>query len=728
MFNATAPAATDDVAPAITQPTSATKALQQLVNRVTPKHAGKVLFCVASGKATRLEGKEGKLIVTAPTRSEAARAYGYYLRHIAHSHLSWNGDRKSASLILPDAPVNVPETLPFNTAFNYCTFSYTCVHWDKERWGKELDRLALSGYKYVLVTPGLEKVWQCFLQELGCPQKNIADFIPNPTHAAWWNMGNLEGEGGPVSQALIDSEAELGRFIVKRLRELGLEPILQGYVGFLPHNFAPKGTEGSILKQGQWCGYTRPAVLQPTAQSFPKLAALWYKHLHAVYGITAKAYGGDLFHEGGNKGNTHLEEAAKSVQKAMQEASPDSIWFLQAWGHNPDAKLLSGTSPSHTVVLFLNKNMSEKGGNSFNFQGRRHVWCELSNFGGNNGLFGGIPLMENLEVEAGGYSGFGLLSEGLETNPFYYEVFTERLNDYRSKIDRNTLIQRYSQARYGCDNAHIAHYLGLLAESVYRPDQIREGCLENIQCARPSLWAKKVSTWSNPTLYYDTDKVEQAARELLVAGKEVGPALTELATYRYDLVDICRQVMADRARKQLDRCRIAFENKDETALRKESTVFLQQIDTTAELLACSKYFLLGNYIEGAKRRGKTSGDKAQIEKSLRRLLTTWKAADSSLLDDYANREYSELLSSYYKRRWEAYFASCFDTLKGKAGEDTVGRFRGGSSTNNGENTKFRIEKNSKVEAIERAFPTAKIPLLSKSKGNPLPLAEKILSK
>lgn len=697
-----------------------------MADRVSPKTAKHVIFQISQGKKATIGGKDGKLVITAPTRSEAARAYGYYLRNIAHTHLSWNGDRENPTLVLPDGIVNVPDTLPFNTAFNYCTFSYTCVHWDRERWGKEIDRLALAGYKYVLVTPGLEKVWQCFLQELGCPQNIISSYIPNPTHAAWWNMGNLEGEGGPVSQSLIDSEAELGRFIVKRLQELGLEPVLQGYVGFLPHNFAPQGTEGSILPQGQWCGYARPAVLQPTSPAFPKLAALWYKHLHAVYGTTAQAYGGDLFHEGGKKGDTDLEEAAKCVQSAMLAASPDSFWFLQAWGHNPDARLLRGTDPEHTVVLFLNKNMSETGGKKFDFQGRRHVWCELSNFGGNTGLFGGIPLVEKLNAEQGGYCGLGLLSEGLETNPFYYDVFTEKLNDYRARVDRGKTIRRYSQARYGSDNTHLANYLGLLAETVYSPDRIREGCLENIQCARPSLWAKKVSTWSNPTLYYDTNKVEQAARELLAAGKELGAPLTDLATYRYDLVDVCRQVMADRARKQLDNCRIAYENKDEAALRKESAVFLQQIDTSAQLLACSQYFLLGHYIEGAKHRGNTAADKALIEKSLRRLLTTWKTEDSSLLDDYANREYSELLANYYKCRWEAYFNSCFDTLHGKTDKDAVGRFRDGSTANNGENTRFRLEKNSKVEAIERSFPTATIPLLTRPQGDPLPLAEKIL--
>ena len=31
-----------------------------------------------------------------------------------------------------------------------------------------------------------------------------------------------------------------------------------------------------------------------------------------------------------------------------------------------------------------------------NYQGRPHVWCELLNFGGNHGMYGGARLLENM--------------------------------------------------------------------------------------------------------------------------------------------------------------------------------------------------------------------------------------------------------------------------------------------------------------------------------------------
>ena len=142
-----------------------------LVARVTPEADGWVLFRVDPAlKTAVLSESGGNLLITAPNTAEAVRGYGYYLRHLAGVHLSWNGDHGSCvssggMVNLPKSPVTVPATLPYNYALNYCTLSYTGVHWDKDRWGKEIDRMALNGYRYMLVTPGLEKVTAEFLRE-----------------------------------------------------------------------------------------------------------------------------------------------------------------------------------------------------------------------------------------------------------------------------------------------------------------------------------------------------------------------------------------------------------------------------------------------------------------------------------------------------------------------------------------------------------------------------------
>lgn len=84
-------------------------------------------------------------------------------------------------------------------------------------------------------------------------------------------MGNLEGHGGPLSQRQIDRMAQLGKRIVSRMEQLGMTPVLQGYVGFVPADFAEnvrmKGLK--LIPQGEWVNFKRPWIVDRRARHFP---------------------------------------------------------------------------------------------------------------------------------------------------------------------------------------------------------------------------------------------------------------------------------------------------------------------------------------------------------------------------------------------------------------------------------------------------------------------------
>ena len=189
-------------------------------------------------------------------------------------------------------------------------------------------------------------------------------------------MGNLEGHGGPLSQQQINKMAQMGRRIVSRMEQLGMTPVLQGYVGFVPSDFQENvRIDGlKLIPQGEWVNFRRPWVVDPTCEAFPKLAADWYKALRKVYGIPGKMFGGDLFHEGGGRGDIDVTQAAQAVQKAMQKASPGAFWVIQAWGGNPTRELLSGLDPERALVLQLTKDMANGGKNLRTFNGIPWVW------------------------------------------------------------------------------------------------------------------------------------------------------------------------------------------------------------------------------------------------------------------------------------------------------------------------------------------------------------------
>jgi alpha-N-acetylglucosaminidase len=630
--------------------------LRELAERISPELAYRVRFSIdASETDITVAPGDGEVIsITAPDTRLAAAGLGCYLRDVAQAHWSWCGNRLAVPMPVPTQTYTYTPAFTRTVAYNYCTLSYTMAFWGKEEWRAELDRLALYGFEMPLVQAGLPKVWQLTLRELGYPEDRINAFIPDEAAAAWWNMGNLEGLGGPLSQERIDGDAELGRYIVAEAKALGMKPILQGFVGLLPHDLPQylsktEYADAKFVNQGRWVdGFVRPTLLLPNSETYAKIAAIWYKNLLKVYGVeSADAFAGDLFHEGGSTAGVDVTACARAVQAAQQKASPGAIWVIQAWHGNPRAELLAGLNPKYALIEALVKDQANGQNYNRSFQGVPWVWCELLNFGGNHGLYGGMEMLTKLgdltkQPGASTMVGFGLLSEGLETNPIYYEFFTEHFfmpkDKNFTKQEYDAWLARYAQRRYGVASKRIVDALKLMSRSVYRPMREQEGCTESIACAKPSWTARKASSWASGDVYYSAQDTLKAALQLANAAKE-NPKLLQVETFRYDLADFTRQALSDLARPVLAQGKEG----------KIAPIFLDAIRYTDKVLACEPRWTL-KWREDIARR--TGGDAAAM--AIRRMYTTWSGRGGAL-NDYAHRQLAGLMRDYYLKRWEIFF-------------------------------------------------------------------------
>lgn len=521
-------------------------------------------------------------------------------------------------------------------AYNYCTLSYTMAFWSKAEWEPELDRLEANGFNVALVTAGLPKVWQLTLAEMGYPEKEIRAFIPDGAAAAWWNMGNLEGLGGPVPQERIERDAELGRWLCAEMRKRGIEPILQGFTGLVP-----ACTKGAI-QQGRWCGiYERPAMLDPESGRVADFARAWYRNLEKVYGIKPKYLGGDLFHEGGIADAFEPETitgAVREVQRLQQEAFPGVTWVLQSWQDSPRPEVRAGLDPRFTLIEVLDKDMSNRGEYDYRFGDLPWVWCEVMNFGGNTGLYGGAGRFSTLDKIKDGkgkasFRGFGMLSEGLETNDFCYYLF------FKGVAGEEASIKDYVRARYGAEDGRLEEAIGILARTVWDCRRKQEGCVENVMCAVPAWEVRNVSAWGPRTgTPYDRKELFRAA-ELYLA------AFRDEPNFRNDMVEIFMQLLADKAREMLPG------TKGDQAKQLE---FLELIVLGDKLAACSDNWRLDRKLDRTRTQAGRDGEKGYL-----RMVTTWaegeKAGEESGLRDYAHRAYHGLLVPYYLTRWEKFF-------------------------------------------------------------------------
>ena len=612
---------------------------------------------VREGGAALIDGQGDGIRIRAANENRAAAAVGRYIREVAKGHFSRRGNRVPVRWPVPEKPLAVKAVLPQFHAYNYCAFSYSFAFYDESDWRANIDRLALAGFNSALVTAGNARVWQLFLRDAGFSEEQIAAYIADEIGIAWTNCGGMEGLGAPVPSDAIEREARLGRFIVREMRRLGIEPMLQGFTGLLPNSSAEALTKDRypdvrLLDQGLWAQtYKRPVLLDATTETYTKLAKLWYRRLFEVYGISdPKYFVGNLFSEGGMAHEVDCPAIAAAMQRNQQLASPGALWCISCWGNAPRQDLLDGLDPSLTRIVVLDRNMANGGVFPRDFGKMTWLWGELLNFGNNDGLYGGLDALENIGRHAEGPNGktlrgYALESEGLDANPWFYELFTDLFfcpDLLKGEGAVTRWFASYADRRYGVSDPRLHEAMGLLAESIWRIDRMQEGCSESVFCGRPCWNPHASSTWaSHRPLYYDPSDVEQAARLYLAVAKE-NPELLRLETFRFDFTDLFRQVLSDRGRS------LASRLQHEPMAR---TAFLDLMRQTDELLACTEAFRYDVVEQRARDRSGARG-----VRSLRRMLTTWTDGTRSCLNDYAHRQLAGLFANYYRPRWEMFFA------------------------------------------------------------------------
>jgi alpha-N-acetylglucosaminidase len=685
-------------------------------------------------------GKNNPIIIRGNSWVNIAVGINWYLKHHAGIHISWNNMNVKLPAVLPAVKQKERhETdLKLRYNFNYCTFSYTMAFWDWNRWQKEIDWMALHGINMPLAAVGTESVWRNMLLKLGYSEEEVGKFIAGPAFLAWWEMNNLEGWGGPLPLNWYKQQEALQKKILARMKEMGMKPVLPGYCGMVPHD-AKQKLGLNVTDAGRWNSYQRPANLSPTDSRFAEIADLYYKELTRLYG-KSDYYSMDPFHESGNDAAVDYGKAGEALMSAMKRANPHAIWVVQGWNENPRPQMIANLKVGDLLVLDLfsesrqnfkdfctGKNTSGTGKKDFSTSKKegiygKHQWlfCLLENFGGNVGLHGRMDqLLNNFYLATGkkdtpkqensslltlhsSLKGWGFTMEGSENNPVMFELMSE-LPWRAEKITKEDWIREYCYARYGVHDATIEKAWILLAQSIYNcpKGNIQQGTHESIFCARPSLNSYQVSTWSLMSNYYDPEDTRQAAILLTsVAEKYRGNN-----NFEYDLVDICRQALADQGRKQYLKTMADYKSFSRQEFKKDSNRFLKMILLQDKLLGTRPEFRLGRWIEEARSLGKTAEEKDLYEWNARVQITTWGnriCADNGGLHDYGHKEWQGLLKDFYYLRWSTFMKSLASQLS--------------------------LQNTPQIDwyGLEESWTLQKNPYSSKAEGSPIDVAKEVI--
>ena len=651
--------------------------------------------------------EDGKVLIKGTTISAITTGIGWYLNNYAHINIAWNSlNEKTVSgdkyADLSNIPVPTGEEVRTSDAvyryyLNTCTFGYSMTSWTWKRWQQEIDWMALHGINMPLQLVGMEEVWRKFLtmEENGARKYGYTDaeakaFVAGPAFIAWWAMNNLEGWGGTApgsksgynnlagaggvqDDAWYARQKALAKQITDRQRELGMQPVLPGWSGMVPTNFASKSGYATRANGGNWAGdFVRPLLLNVSNANYAEIAADYYKCLHEVMG-ESQYYSMDPFHEGGGAGTT---EDYKALYAAMETAKPASQWVIQQWQWSPTQKLsLTAVPAGRLVVLDLFSDGSPAFDGYSGYTPQDAVFCAIPNFGGRSGLMGRLNnLADNYFKFKGKYSsikGIGTAPEAIEQTPVAYDLIFQ-LPWMGTKPDVAEWVKNYSIARYGVANTELQAAWELLRQGVlnYGADGI-QGPVEDVWAARPNLDANHASYWGktlNDAMATYTKERQQmlidAVHKLLEQNATLAFESGSVyeSNYNYDIVEFGGAVMADYAYYLLLGIRDAKNagglNDAKYIARRDA--FLQIIRDMDKFRGTNLNFRLGKWTQEARaaaaevENATTATPDWYEYNNARTILTTWSSPGTNL-NDYSYRSWQGLLMDVYLPRWEAYF-------------------------------------------------------------------------
>ena len=742
--------------------------VDNLLNRIDPGAAKK--FKTELVKSERdffeLDQSGKKVVVRGNTWVNIASGVNWYLKYYAGVHLTWNQMNAKLPAVLPkvEKKERHETNLTLRYDFNYCTFSYSMAFWDWKRWEKEIDWMALHGVNLPLAIVGEECVWRKMLLRLDYTEEEVGKFIAGPAFLAWWEMNNLEGWGGPLPLSWYDRQETLQKQILKRMKELGMHPVLPGYCGMVPHD-AKERLGLNVAEAGLWNGFQRPANLLPTDKRFREIADIYYEELTKLFG-KADYYSMDPFHESNDDSKLDYARAGQVLMEAMKAVNPKAVWVIQGWTENPRPAMVDGMKKGDLLILDLFSECRPMFGIPSIWKRpegyKQHNWlfCLLENFGNNVGLHGRMDqlldnfykahrptlnpsqregslegMTDNIEslplggVGVGSPSGIGFTMEGSENNPVMFELMSE-LPWRPKKFTKEEWVRGYVKARYGKADEDVLKAWDILIHSIYNcpAGNNQQGPHESIFCGRPTLHNFQASSWSKMENYYNPDDTRDAAQLMVKAAER----FRGNNNFEYDLVDICRQALADQARVQYLQTIADFNAFRKTAFDKDAKRFLEMLLLQDKLLGTRKEFRLGRWLTDARSCSTIPAEQDLYEWNARVQITTWgnrTCANEGGLRDYAHKEWNGLLKDFYYMRWKTYLdgLSAEMEMMTKPRPEMLG---GGENSNKTADELFQMalpqDLNIDYYALEEPWTVSHNQYKAEPEGNPVDVAKEVM--
>ncbi|OAY83861.1 Alpha-N-acetylglucosaminidase [Ananas comosus] len=688
---------------------------------------GKACFIINNHPSFDSKGSP-EILIHGVTGVEISAGLHWYLKYYCTAHVSWEKTGGAQLLSVPQpgtlphvpsAGILVQRPVQWSYYQNAVTSSYSFAWWDWERWEKEIDWMALQGINLPLAFTGQEAIWQKVFQGFNISSSDLNNFFGGPGFLAWSRMGNLHGWGGPLPQSWLDDQLALQKKILTRMYNFGMTPVLPAFSGNVPFALKSKFPSAKVTHLGNWftvdsdprwcCTY----LLDATDPLFIEIGKSFMEQQIIEYGRSSHIYNCDTFDENTPPTDDpeYISSLGAAIYQGMQSGDDAAIWLMQGWLFSydpfwqpPQMKALLHSVPiGQMVVLDLYAEVKPMWISSEQFYGVPYIWkvleCMLHNFAANIEMYGILDVIASGPIEArlshnSTMVGVGMCMEGIEQNPIVYDLMSEMA--FRQKqVDAKIYMQQGDMESLLLDCLTPGEYYIRLSTTALM--ELMEDKNRDVIVAFPDVDPSIISTaelpkvrgnlqtfwnilegdlleddaYDRPHLWYSSSDVVHALELFLENGGEV----SDMPTFRYDLVDLTRQALAKYANQVFLKVIEGFKSNDVRHVSSYSQRFLDIVKDLDMLLACHEGFLLGPWLQSAKSLARdleqekqsviNEHNAVQFEWNARTQITMWfdnTETKASLLRDYGNKYWNGLLREYYGPRAAIYFKYLIESM------------------------------------------------------------------
>jgi alpha-N-acetylglucosaminidase len=486
--------------------------------------------------------------------------------------------------------------------------------------------------------------------KLGLKQAEIDSFYTGPSLLPWQRMGNICNVGGTLPAEWHTDQIILQHKILKRMRELGIEPIVQSFAGFVPKaikRLYPDIKLHNTLWNSGFPESQRPVLLMPGDTLFALITKMYMEEWHKEFG-QANYYLVDSFNEmelpeTGQAVTEQLSEYGKLTFDAIRAGSPNATWVIQGWmfGYqrhiwSPErVKALFEKVPDNGVLILDYANDYANSWEPVNgFNGKQWVYGFVPNMGGKTAYTGDVNLYATgaaktlASPKKNNLVGFSISGEGLENNEVIYELLTDAAwsND---TIHLDDWLKNYSINRYGAYNNALGESWKLLRQSAY----------SNLVDHPQFNWQTgsfNVGRVNRDTAFFSSVRIFLSVRD----------QFKDSPTYISDAIERVALVLSIKAEDCFQLASKYYTLKDTNNGDKWGAKGLELLAQLDRLLESHPLLRLEKWVAFAEKHSNNPALQHFYRSNARRIVTVW----GPPVNDYSCRVWSGLVRDFYRER------------------------------------------------------------------------------